>query len=550
MVKDVNDEKEAVFSLPFEGEKVVVKFKKDAGIRLSGTEFASIAQADVTGLQNILKKYPDITVERTFDETEDMLEEETARLAKELGEAAPSLSGYYNITIGKRKQAETICAELQKNPLVEEAYVEPPAVPALFSEPAAVSEEEAPPATPDFISRQGYLNAAPDGVDARFAWTKSGGKGNKVQVIDIEGAWNFSHEDLLMSQGGVVGGTPTSNLDWKNHGTAVQGEIGGDENGIGVVGIAPLSRFSAVSIFGSGNSTAKAIKTAADRLKKGNIILIELHRAGPGASGQGQDGYIAIEWWSADFNAVKYATAKGIIVIAAAGNGSRHLDDPIYQKKFDRSFRDSGSIIVGAGAPPSGHYGTDRSRLSFSNYGSIVDAQGWGREVTTTGYKDLQGGSNKNKWYTAHFSGTSSASPIVVGAIACLQSIVVTRGDAPLSYTKVREVLRKTGSPQTHSPGRPKTQRIGNRPDIKAALAHLLPSKVLSGIATKYWDECVSYPPGSTASLWLYVNGWKNLDNPSQGIKDMVQRAFLGSGSNVRVWYDGSKVVGLVVEGT
>ena len=38
--------------------------------------------------------------------------------------------------------------------------------------------------------------------------------------------------------------------------------------------------------------------------------------------------------------------------------------------------------------------------------------QGWGWEVTSTGYGDLQGGSDKNRWYTDQFNGTSSASPI------------------------------------------------------------------------------------------------------------------------------------------
>ena len=63
-------------------------------------------------------------------------------------------------------------------------------------------------------------------------------------------------------------------------------------------------------------------------------------------------------------------------------------------------------------------WGPDRSRLDFSNYGARVDVQGWGREVTTTGYGDLQGGLNEDLWYTDHFSGTSSASPVVVGALA------------------------------------------------------------------------------------------------------------------------------------
>jgi hypothetical protein len=73
---------------------------------------------------------------------------------------------------------------------------------------------------------------------------------------------------------------------------------------------------------------------------------------------------------------------------------------------------------------------------------------------------------------------------------------------------------------------------------------------VQSGVATQYWDECLSYPPGSTASLWLYAdNAWRAHDNADATTRDMVQRAFLGSGSTVRVWYDGTAVVGLVVSG-
>ncbi len=83
-----------------------------------------------------------------------------------------------------------------------------------------------------------------------------------------------------------------------------------------------------------------------------------------------------------------------------------------------------------------------------------------------------------------------------------------------------------------------------------ASVANIEAAAAQSGIATKYWDESVAYPAGSTASLWLDVNGWKNLDNPSQSVKDMVQRAFLGTNSQVSVWYDGTKVVGLVVEGS
>ena len=50
----------------------------------------------------------------------------------------------------------------------------------------------------------------------------------------------------------------------------------------------------------------------------------------------------------------------------------------------------------------------------FSNYGSRVDLSGWGFDVVTTGYGDLQSG-HRDEWYTEIFGGTSGATPIVAG---------------------------------------------------------------------------------------------------------------------------------------
>ena len=60
----------------------------------------------------------------------------------------------------------------------------------------------------------------------------------------------------------------------------------------------------------------------------------------------------------------------------------------------------------------------DRVRLDFSNYGSRVDVQGWGRMVATLEYGDLQSCTGAeadytDRHYTGEFAGTSSASPIV-----------------------------------------------------------------------------------------------------------------------------------------
>lgn len=75
---------------------------------------------------------------------------------------------------------------------------------------------------------------------------------------------------------------------------------------------------------------------------------------------------------------------------------------------------------------------------------------------------------------------------------------------------------------------------------------------VTSGVATQYWDEAIPIPAGPNR-LWLYVdNAWRVLDSPSPVIRDLVQRAFLGTSSIVQVWYDStsSQVVGLVISGS
>ncbi|MGW4633816.1 S8 family peptidase [Nocardia sp. NPDC004415] len=398
---------------------------------------------------------------------------------------APSAGEYlrYFTVRGAVGDLGELADRLREDDTVAAAYVKPPAEPPLAPSAGNVVAAEAPPVTPDFRTRQGYLDAGPTGIDAHWAHTRPGGLGTGVRVIDVEGAWRFTHEDLRQNQGGMIGGNAADDLGWRNHGTAVAGEISGDLNAFGITGIAPEAHIRAVSIFGTGSATA--IRSAADALDPGDVLLIELHRPGPrfGYRTTGdQRGYIAVEWWPDDFAAVRYAVGRGIVVVEAAGNGGENFDDPVYDARpaeFPADWRnplrgggvDSGAVLVGAGAPPPGLHGRDhgpaRSRLAFSNYGARLDVQGWGREVTTTGYGDLQGGPDEDLWYTDEFSGTSSASPIVVGAVAAYQGIRAHSGGRG-TPEQIRALLRATGSAQTDAPGRPRTQRIGALPDLRA----------------------------------------------------------------------------------
>jgi subtilase family serine protease len=91
--------------------------------------------------------------------------------------------------------------------------------------------------------------------------------------------------------------------------------------------------------------------------------------------------------------------------------------------------------------------------------------------VTTTGYGDAQGHASEDRWYTVRFSGTSSASPIVTGCVACIQGHAITSQGQPLSPQKVRSILMSTGTAQESGPGVPLSQRIGPQPNLIKALA-------------------------------------------------------------------------------
>ncbi|MGE0397605.1 MAG: S8 family peptidase [Kofleriaceae bacterium] len=322
--------------------------------------------------------------------------------------------------------------------------------------------ESCPITTPSFESYQGYLGPAPHGIDAPAAWRR-GQRGGGVWFADIEGGWNDKHEDLPGERITHAGGRPIPDWSWRAHGTAVLGEVVGKDNGKGVVGIAPdVERVFTSSI--GGTSVANAIDVAARRLRPGDVLLIELQSSGP------RGAWIAVEYWNDVFDAIKAATDRGVVVIEAAGNGYEDLDHRAYGGRFDRSKRDSGAIVVGAGAPPRAGF-VDREKLDFSNYGSRVDVQGWGRKVATLDYGDLQDcstTSEADRHYTGEFSGTSSASPIVAGAAVILEGVARSKGGI-ITPKNLRELLRQTGTPQAGDT----TKHIGPRPDLARALREL-----------------------------------------------------------------------------
>jgi subtilisin family serine protease len=353
----------------------------------------------------------------------------------------------------KPEQVAGKLAMLERDPAIEEAFVPP----TITLPSAGAHADSCPISTPSFESYQGYVGPAPFGIDAPAAWQR-GIRGGGVWFADVEGAWNGSHEDLPGDRITHAGGIQIGDASWRAHGTAVLGEVVGRDNGKGVVGIAPdVERVFTSSI--GGTSVADAIDTAAEQLRPGDVLLIELQGAGP------RGRYLPVEFWDDNFEAIREATTRGVIVVEAAGNGGEDLDHKSYKGKLSRGKRDSGAIMVGAGGPPRPGF-SDRERLDFSNYGTRVDVQGWGRKVATLDYGDLQDCSDDfHRHYTGEFSGTSSASPIVAGAAVLVESYAKQQGRLA-SPAEVQALLTRTGTPQA---GNTK-EHIGPRPDLARAL--------------------------------------------------------------------------------
>ncbi|MCA8973488.1 MAG: S8 family serine peptidase, partial [Planctomycetes bacterium] len=311
-----------------------------------------------------------------------------------------------------------------------------------------------PPVTPDFTSQQGYRGPAPTGIDGDAVMYTTGGMGAGIKVLDIEWGWDLDHEDLARLRPSSLVGPPIANSSYNNHGTAVGGIISADADIYGVTGFNPdVQFFVATDYPATGYSVANAIAVGLPTLGAGDVMVLEAQTTTPLGLGP-------TEWVQADFDAIVIATGLGVITVEAAGNGSVNLDSPTLGGLFNTAVRDSGAIIVGASN------GSALARASFSCYGTRIDANGWGYNVVTTGYGTLFNPGDVRQHYASGFNGTSSATPIVTGAVLALRGAAIAQLDATaaaaLDMFAIRTLLRTTGTP---------IASISNRPDCEALLA-------------------------------------------------------------------------------
>lgn len=379
-----------------------------------------------------------------------------------------SLLSYWRVDVrGYPERLAEVVQRLSRATGVDKAYAE-----------KAARDPEAGTSGTAFDEDQGYLDDAPVGIGARWAWQALAGIQSSatslpsVTICDLEQRWNLTHQDLISSiQGAIVGGANRADLttDFGHHGTAVLGQLAAVSapGNWGVHGAAQqIGSFRLASHYwaadktepsgqlhpfaGTSGHVASAIVntlvpelgSSPPALEAGSVLLLEVQR-----------GLVATEGDPADCDAIRLASALGVIVVEAAGNGGFDLDayvDPDTGYQFNRrrgGFVDSGAVLVGAAWSALPH-----DRAPFSNYGSRLDCFAWGDSVTSCGYGDLDG-DTAAAYYTNTFSGTSSASPIVAAAAALVQALHVAETDNGLSPREMRAVLADPATGTRQGPG-------------------------------------------------------------------------------------------------
>jgi subtilisin family serine protease len=252
------------------------------------------------------------------------------------------------------------------------------------------------------------------------------------------------------------------------HGTAVLGEILMSDNTVGGVGIAHGAQGHVVGIQRTNEdggpviNEAEAIMDAASHLLPGDVILLEMQ------TGDANNNLWPIEILDAQFEAIRLATAMGIVVIEPAGNGGQDTDQPVLRvgdtvarallNRNSPDFRESGAIMVGAGSSA-----LPRSRLYFSNYGNRVDVHSWGENIATSSV--VAEDWSYDDTYT-DFDGTSGAAPIIAGAALSIQGMLSANGRSKLTPAEMRSLITVGGTATSN----PSTDKIGVQPDLRALI--------------------------------------------------------------------------------
>ncbi len=241
-------------------------------------------------------------------------------------------------------------------------------------------------------------------VKAEDAWERTGG-GSGVRVAVIDTGIDFNHPDLRANYKGGYNAIDSDKppMDDHGHGTHVAGTIAAVKDGEGVVGVAPNASLYAVKVLDkNGGARLTSIIKGLIWVARNDIQVANMSLGSPMGS-----LFMRL--------AVKYASSKGVAIIAAAGNSGGSVGYPA-------AYPDT--IAVAASDSKDG-------RATFSSRGKAVDFIAPGVDVKST----LPGGKY------GRYSGTSMSTPHVAG----LAALAVTQGAS--GKDSVKAYLKRASKP-------------------------------------------------------------------------------------------------------
>lgn len=239
----------------------------------------------------------------------------------------------------------------------------------------------------DFVALSQVQNWGMDVCLIGEAWRVTKGQGVKVAILDTG---ICSHEDLdgQWSEAFNFSREATHEDKKSGHGTHVAGIISARDNNVGCVGIAPECTIVPIKVLDdNGGGSFEAIEQGIRKcIELGDIDIINMSLGAP--TPPPSDSL---------HKTIQEAAAKGIIIVAAAGNNASQVN---YPAAWDE-------VIAVAALNDKGEM------ADFSSNDERVDSVAPGVDIFSTFI---------NNQY-AKMSGTSQASPFVAGICALLKSL-------------------------------------------------------------------------------------------------------------------------------
>src|SRR3989338_5765281 len=257
-----------------------------------------------------------------------------------------------------------------------------------------------------------------------------GNKGTGVKIGIIDSGVDYNHQDLnaVYAGGHDFVNNDTDPNDVYGHGTHVAGTACAEDNGLGVVGVAPgCALYSLRVLNDSGSGPWSATIAAMEWAVANGLQVVNL------SLGSSQDPGSTVK------AAFDNAEAEGLVIVAAGGNSGNppgNGNNVIYPAKY-------ASVIAVAA--------TDKNdtRPSWSSTGEEIELAAPGVSVLSS-WNDGDSPHNTQPfildgdWYKEG-SGTSMASPHVAGAAALVIAAGVTdsNGNGRIN-DEVRAILNST----------------------------------------------------------------------------------------------------------